>query len=132
MTVDVMKVWREMPLKEFFLIDDQLFQKNSATTALHVSTQLLGELYIGPVQARAIRPYTPEPGTLAPVAPRDPEQFETKVVERPTVDPNFGATTVTVTPVETKIETAIQPPPGTGRRKKAKRTETGSFGSPPA
>jgi len=115
--VDVMKIWRDMPPKTFFTIDGEIFQKNSATTALHVSNPL-----IGPVQARAIKPYVP-PEPPAPV--KDPEIFETKVVERPAPDPNYGATTVTVTPADSVVEQGVQPPPNTGRRvKKSKKNES--------
>lgn len=122
MATDPMKIWRDMPLKTFFTIDGQIFQKNTATTALYVSNPLFGELFIGPLQAKAIKPYAPSaPDAPAPVAPRDPEIFETKVVEHPEPDPNFGATKITVTPVDVPVEQGIQPPKGTGKRKKAKK-----------
>lgn len=133
---DVMKVWRDMPVKTFFLIDGETFQKNSATTALHVTNPVMGELYITPVQARAIRAYelpkpvaatatTPASAPVEPVAPRDPEIFETRLVPRPPMDPNFGAKTITVTPTDGhKVEQGIQPPKGTGKRKKAIKITT--------
>jgi hypothetical protein len=112
-----MKAWRDMPLKTFFTIDGEVFQKNSATTALHVSNPMFGEIYITPMQVRAIQPYVPVP-TAPPIqAPRDPEHFETKVVPRPETDPNFGATKITVTPADSKVEQGIQPPAGTGKRR---------------
>lgn len=128
---DVMKIWRDMAPKSFFIIDGEVFQKNSATTALHVTNPVMGELYIGPAQAMAIKPYVPvtpvatpsnpTPEPVMPVAPHDPEVFETKIVPRPEYDPNFGATKITVTPADTKIEAAIQPPKSTGKHvKKAK------------
>ena len=113
---DVMEVWRKLPIKAFFTIDGEVFQKNSATTALYVSNPSFGEIYIGPVQARAILPYTPPAGAAAPVAPKDPEVFETKVVPRPPTDSNFGATTIIVTPADSKVEQGIQPPANTGKR----------------
>ena len=113
---DVMEVWRKLPMKGFFTIDGEVFQKNSATTALYVSNPAFGEIYIGPVQARAIMPYTPPAGAAAPVEPKDPEVFETKVVPRPPTDSNFGATTITVTPADGKVEQGIQPPANTGKR----------------
>lgn len=117
MTIDYMAVWRDMPLKTFFTIDGEVFQKNSATTALHVTNPMFGELYISPIQARAIKPYVPPtPDAPAPVAPKDPEVFETKAVERRKPDPNFGATDIMVTPVDITTEQAIQPPAGTGKR----------------
>ena len=119
--IDVMKVWRDMSVKTFFLISGETFQKNSATTALHVSNPMMGELYIGPAQAAAIKPYeAPKPKVGAdvatsvapkePVAPRDPEIFETKIVPREKPKPNFGATEITVTPTDAHImEVGIQP-----------------------
>jgi len=122
MTNDGMKTWRDLPMKSFFTIDGEVFQKNSATTALHVSNPVFGELYIGPIQAKAIKPYTPPtPDAPPPVAPRDPEIFETKVIERKEPDPNFGATTITVTKVDSPVEQGVQPPKGTGKQKKAKK-----------
>lgn len=122
MAIDVMKPWRDLPMKAFFTIDGDVFQKNSATTALHVTNPMLGEIYIGPVQARALKPYTPPADKPAPVAPKDPEKFETKVVPRAEQDANFGATKITVTKVDSKIEQGIQPPANTGKRKKAKKS----------
>jgi len=130
---DVMKVWRDMPAKTFFLIDGETFQKNSATTALHVSNPMLGELYITPVQARAIKPYElPKPVAPTaenpnpkqpelPKAPRDPEIFETELRERAPLDPFFGAKTITVTPADTPIEAGIQPPPGAMKKGPGKK-----------
>lgn len=128
---DYMKIWRDLVPKSFFVIDGEVFQKNSATTALHVTNPMMGELYIGPAQAMAIRPYVPvtpvatpdnpTPEPVMPVAPRDPEVFETREVERKPYDPNFGATTISVTPADSKIESGIQPPKNTGKHvKKAK------------
>jgi hypothetical protein len=130
---DVMKVWRDLVPKAFFMIDGEVFQKNSATTALHVTNPVMGELYIGPAQAMAIKPYmpvtpkaTPEnptPAPVLPVAPKDPEIFETKLVERPPYDPNFGATKITVTPADSKIEAGIQPPKGWSKHSKKAKSE---------
>jgi hypothetical protein len=127
---DVMKVWRDMPPKTFFLIDGETFQKNSATTAIHVSNPMLGEIYITPVQARAIKPFVPvtpavtpgkpNPQPVYPKAPKDPEIFETEIRERKPYDPNFGATTITVTPADSVVEQAPQPPKGTGKKAKKK------------
>jgi hypothetical protein len=130
-TVDVMEIWRKMPLKTYFTIDGEVFQKNSPSTALHVSNPIFGELYIGPIQARAIKPYAPPTAGPAVQEPKDPEHFEIKQTEPDPDAPKMSpmekvmksATTVTVTPVNGKVEQGIQPPPGTGKRvKKAEKT----------
>jgi len=119
MAIDYMKVWRDMPLKTLFTIDGELFMKNSANTALNVSNPVFGERYIYEAQAKRIKPYAP-PAAAPPVqVPKDPEEFETRESERKAPDPNFGATTVKVTPADTAtVAQGIQPPPETGKRRK--------------
>lgn len=110
MTFDPMKAWRDLRLKSFFRIDGEVFQKNSYTTAISVDNPMMGERVIGPMEAKAIQPYVPPPGKAPIQAPRNPEDFGTKLVEHEaSPDPNFGATKVSVTPVDTHIEQGIQP-----------------------
>ena len=104
--------WTALKLGEFFTIDGQVFKKNSYTTAMHITNSILGEIYISPIQAAKIVPYT---ATAATPKVKDPEKFETKITERPKQDPTFGATTVTVKPADSVIEQGIQPPPDTGK-----------------
>ncbi len=106
-------------MRSFFQIDDEIFQKNSATTALHVTNPMLGERYIFEAQAKRIKPYVPPAGAAPVQAPRDPEVFETRENERKPSDANFGATDIKVTSADTSVvEQGIQPPPETGKRPK--------------
>lgn len=123
-TTNVMDAWTKMPIGTFFEINGEVFKKNTPSTALYINQPGLGEMYIGPMQARAIKPYTPtqQKKQAAKPQPRDPEEFETKEVKREPVKPNYGATEITVTPVETsEIEQGIQPAPSTGKHKKSKK-----------
>jgi hypothetical protein len=107
-----MDKWIALKPGDFFTIDGQVFKKNSPMTAMHITNSILGELYINPTQAAKIMPYTATP--MTPKV-KDPEKFETKITERPKLDPTFGATTVTVKPADSVIEQGIQPHPDTGK-----------------
>lgn len=117
-----MKNWRDLPLRSFFTLGDVVCQKNSHTTYLQVNNPMLGESMATTATSKALKPYVQQPNTPAPVEPKNPEVFETKIVERKPVDPLFGAKTVTVTNTDSHIvEQGIQPPKDTGKRKKAKK-----------
>jgi hypothetical protein len=126
--------FKDIPMNGFFQIDGQVFKKNSTVTAMHVSTPMFGEIYIyaGSLQEKAIQPYVPPTSGVPLVVPKDPEEFEIKIVPRPEPDANFGATTIHVTPADSKIELGIQPPSDTGKRpKKAAKAVADNKPTPP-
>lgn len=120
---DPMEVWRDMPVGTFFTIDNEVFKKLPGNMAQYISNPMFGQRQITRLEARRIQIYVPPTNAPAPKVP-NVETFETKEVERPAEKPNFGATDITVTPVEERIEQAIQPPADTGKRvKKSKKAK---------